>query len=91
MKKFINSMLMFTVDIPAATCAALPPDASKYIDYSQSATFNSKSGRFGGRVEDGDYWQRVGLGPDRETRQMYHYFDVCILLASIAGCLVLLD
>ncbi len=65
----------------------LPRDASKCDDYSQSAMFNSKSGHFRGRAEDGDYWQRVGLGYDRETRQMGHYFDVCTLLAlQIALC-----
>ncbi len=76
--------------VPTATHAALP-SASKYVDYSQSTMFNSKSGRFEGRVEDGDYWQRVGLGPDRETRQMSHYFDVRVLLAmQIAPCVKLI-
>ncbi len=76
--------------VPTATHATLLP-ASKYIDYTQTAMFNSRSGRFEGRMEDGDYWQRVGLGPDRETRQMSHYFDVCVLLAlQMESCVKLI-
>ncbi|KAJ1454812.1 hypothetical protein M885DRAFT_617666 [Pelagophyceae sp. CCMP2097] len=46
--------------------------------YSQSASFNTQSGRFG--LSGGqDYWASVNRPSDREGRMMSHYFDLSTL------------
>ena len=53
--------------------------------YTQQATFNRGSGRFGGTGAAGDHWSRKGIADDKSGRQMGAYFDVSQLEANRAA------
>jgi hypothetical protein len=57
--------------------------ATQYKDYSFNATFNSKNGRFDGMGDQG-YFERNAIPPDKDGRQMSHFFDLGSLDANRA-------
>ncbi|DBA01323.1 TPA: hypothetical protein N0F65_001828 [Lagenidium giganteum] len=60
---------------PTATADRQPRPTVSGVHYVATAKFNRLTGRYE-QLGGEEYWQATGVAPDREGRQMSHFFDV---------------